>query len=504
MAVAATATAAPASRAHPSRWLAALVMIGAATMDLIDLTVVNVALPTIRADLGASGTELEWIVSAYMLSFAALLIVSGSFGDLLGRKRIFCAGIATFGLASLAAGLAQSPEALIAARVAQGAAAAAMIPQLLGTFRAMFSGEERGKAFGIYGAVLGFASALGLILGGALTDADLFGWGWRTIFLINIPVAAISLVAALRFVPETNDPDAGRPDIAGAALLAGAIVAIAYPLLEGHSLGWPAWAWGVLAAGVAGLVALGAVEGRRQRITCGRSAASPATGETLCVSPQHTRVAPLLRPRLFGIPAFSAGLVVQLAFSAGLQGFFLVFAVWIQAGMGFSPLAAGLTALAFSTGSFLLAPMAVPLAQRFGRMVLAVGGALMALGTLGVAIGASGVGTGSDPWPIVPGMVVAGVGLSLLIIPLVNVVLAAVPHGVAGGAGGVFSTAQQLGGALGVAVAGTVFFSQLESHSSTTAFEHTAPLLIGLFALAGALALVLPRTAVGEEEVAEL
>jgi MFS family permease len=229
-------------------------------------------------------------------------------------------------------------------------------------------------------------------------------------------------------------------------------------------------------------VALGAIEGRRQ----------------------HAGVAPLLRTPLFGLPAFSAGLVVQLAFSAGLQGFFLVFAVWIQAGMGFSPLAAGLTALAFSAGSFLLAPMAVPLAQRFGRMVLAVGGALMGLGTLGVAIGASGVGTGSDPWTIVPGMVVAGVGLSLLIIPLVNVVLAAVPHGVAGGAGGVFSTAQQLGGALGVALAGTVFFSQLESHSFTTAFERTAPLLIGLFALAGALALVLPRTAVSEEEVAEL
>jgi EmrB/QacA subfamily drug resistance transporter len=482
MAIAATAPTATSTRAHPARWLAAMVMIGAATMDLIDITVVNVALPSIRTDLGASGTQLEWVVSAYMLAFAALLIVSGSFGDLLGRKRIFCGGIAVFGLASLAAGLAQSPEALIAARVVQGAAAAAMIPQLLGTFRTMFAGPERGKAFGIYGATLGFASALGLILGGALTDADLFGWGWRTVFLINIPVAVVSLVAALRVVPETHDPEAGRPDVAGAALLAAAIVAIAYPLLEGRSLGWPAWAWLVLAAGVAGLVALGAVEGRRQ----------------------HAGVAPLLRTPLFRIPAFSAGLVIQLAFSAGLQGFFLVFAVWIQAGMGFSPLAAGLTALAFSVGSFLLAPMAVPLAQRFGRLVLAAGGVLMAAGTLGVLLGAEHVGSASNPWPVVPGLLVAGVGLSLLVIPLVNVVLAAVPHEAGGGAGGIFSTAQQLGGALGVALVGTLFFSQLEGGSFTSAFEHAAPLVIGLFAIAGALALILPRTAVGEEEVAEL
>src|SRR5919197_5356397 len=196
---------------YPRRWLAAAAMIGAATMDLIDITIVNVALPTIRSDLGASGTQLEWVVSAYMLAFAAALIVAGSFGDVLGRKRIFVAGVAAFGLASLAAGLAQSPGALIAARVVQGAAAASMIPQLLGTFRAMFSGEERGKAFGLYGAILGFASAFGLILGGALTQADLFGWGWRTVFLVNIPIALVALVAAVRVVPETRERSGVRP-----------------------------------------------------------------------------------------------------------------------------------------------------------------------------------------------------------------------------------------------------------------------------------------------------
>ena len=155
------------------------------------------------------------MVSAYMLAFAAVLITAGSFGDLLGRKRIFCCGIAAFGLASLAAGAAQDPGQLIAARVVQGAAAAAMVPQLLGTYRVIFDRAERGKAFGMYGAIIGFSSALGLIAGGALTDADILGLGWRAIFVINVPIAVAALVASARVVPETREPQAGRPDLGG-------------------------------------------------------------------------------------------------------------------------------------------------------------------------------------------------------------------------------------------------------------------------------------------------
>jgi MFS family permease len=414
-----------------------------------------------------------------MLAFAAMLITAGSFGDLLGRKRIFLGGIALFGLSSLCAGLAQTPDELIAARVMQGAAAAAMLPQVLATFREIFAKDERGQAFGMYGAILGFASAIGLVLSGALIDADLFGWGWRAIFFVNVPIAVVSFLATVRFVPETRDHAAGRPDLRGAALLTASIVAIAYPLLEGRGNGWPLWGWLLMGAGVLTLVRLGMREERRE----------------------HSRLAPLLRTRLFRIPAFTAGLTVQLAFSAGLQGFFVVFAIWLQTGMHFSPLGAGLTALAFSVGSFALAPVAVPLAQKHGRRVLACGGMLMALGVAGLVLGAGHVGTGSDPWPIIPGLVVAGAGLSLLIIPLVNVVLAAVPREAAGGASGLFSTAQQLGGAIGVAIVGTVFFSQLDSHSFTHALQNSVPIVGALFLVAAALSLVLPKTAVGEDEV---
>src|ERR1700744_2025056 len=226
-------------------------MMAAVLMDMIDVTIVNVALPTIRRDLGASATQLEWVVSAYMLAFAAVLITAGSLGDLFGRKRLFLAGIAVFGLASLGAGLSQSAAELIAARVVQGAAAAVMTPQLLATFRTMFTGRERGQAFGIYGAVLGMASAVGLILGGALTSADLFGWGWRSVFFVNIPIALASLAGSLRAMPGTRERSGGRIDISWAILLTGALVAVTYPLLEGRSLGWPAWCWLLLGARIA-------------------------------------------------------------------------------------------------------------------------------------------------------------------------------------------------------------------------------------------------------------
>jgi EmrB/QacA subfamily drug resistance transporter len=466
---------------YPRRWLAAIVMITGALMDLIDVTIVNVALPSIRRDLNASATQLEWVVSGYMLAFGAALIIAGNLGDLLGRKRVFLFGVGLFGLASLAAGLSPGGAELIAARVVQGAAAAAMAPQVLATFRTIFMGAERGKAFGVYGAMLGFASAIGLVLGGALTEANVFGWGWRTVFYVNVPVAAAALIAGARFVPETRDPAARRPNLPGAVLLAGSLVAIVYPLLEGRQLGWPTWVWPLIAAGLAGLAALGLLEARKS--------ARPA--------------APLLRANLFRIPAFAAGLGIQLAFFAGMQGFFLAFALWLQAGQHFSPLKAGLTAVAFSVGSFVAAPVAVPLAQRHGRRILASGALLMVAGIAGVAAAAGHVGVNGSPWPIVPGLAVAGAGLALLVIPLVNVVLAAVPAEVAGGASGLFSTAQQLGGALGVALLGTVFFGYLNGHTFQSALVHTAPYAMGAFALCGVLSLLLPRTAVSEEALTE-
>jgi EmrB/QacA subfamily drug resistance transporter len=462
---------APHASAYPRRWIAAAVMIVAALMDMIDATIVNVALPSIRSDLGASATQVEWIVSAYLLPFAALLLVAGRLGDLLGRRRLFLAGVVLFGAASAVCAVAGSPGVLIAARAAEGAAAALLTPQVLATFREIFSGEERGAAFGMYGAMAGFAAAIGVVAGGLLTD----GLGWRSIFYINVPVAALLVPAALALVPETRSRTARRPSVAGTAIMLGSLAAIVAPLLEGRRLGWPAWVFAVIALGLAGLFVLGRTDARR--------------------------AAPLVPTRLFKVPAFSAGVLVQALFSAAMEGFALCFALWLQAGQGYSPTHAGLTLLVFCAGSFLVVAPAVSLAPKVGRLVLCFGGVLMALGCAAVLYVAHHAATPVGTWPLVPGLLVAGAGLGFLVIPLVNVVLSAVGRDEAGEASGVFGTAQQFGGALGVAAAGTVFFAHVTGPSLTSAFTAAVPLVVGAYALCALLVLLLPNTAIMDAEV---
>ncbi|WP_406182059.1 MFS transporter [Streptomyces sp. NBC_01006] len=463
---------------YPRRWAAAVVMMVAALMDLLDATVVNVAIPSIGRDLHASQSALQWLVSAYLLGFAATLIVSGHLGDRYGRKALFLAGTAGFGLASLGCGLAQSPGQLIAARAVQGVMAALLMPQVLGSFRTLFQGKERGAVFGVYGAVGGFAAAVGLLLGGLLTDADLFGWGWRSIFLVNVPVAAAVCLAGAVLVPATRERGAGRPDLTGSLVLAAALSAIVLPLVQGEANGWPLWGWLCLAAGVLAVIGLGLLEAGR--------------GGTATV--------PLLPARAFRLPAFSVGLAVQLLFAVGMQGFFLVFAIWLQGGEGYTPMQAGVLTVAFSVGGFLTAPAADSLAVRFGRLVLAAGALLMAGGFAGVWYAVCAAGPAhTAAWPLVPGLLVAGAGLGFLVVPLVNVVLSAVPADIAGGASGIFSTAQQFGGALGAALIGSVFFGALADGSPTHALTTAMPWVCAGFLLSAMLCLALPRTAVSPE-----
>ncbi|MFE1232192.1 MFS transporter [Streptomyces sp. NPDC058745] len=444
---------------HPRRWAAAVVMMVAALMDLVDVTIVNVALPSIGHGLGASESALQWIVSAYLLGFAATLIVAGRLGDRYGRKALFLVGTAGFGLASLACGIAQTPGQLIAARAVQGVTAAVLMPQVLGSFHSLFQGKDRGKVFGMYGAVAGFASATGLLLGGVLTDADLFGLGWRSVFLVNVPIAVLTLAAAVVLVPATREHAAARPPVLGSLVLAAGLVAIVLPLVQGRGNGWPAWGWVLLGGGVLAVAGLG-VRGS------------------------------VLPGRTFRVPAFSYGLAVQLLFALGMQGFFLVFALWLQGGQGYAPLQAGVLMVAFSAGGFLTAPAADPLAVRLGRLVPAAGAVLMAAGYAWVWHAmdrAAPVHTGA--WPLVPGLVVAGAGLGLLVVPLVNIVLSAVPDELAGGASGVFSTAQQFGGALGAAVVGTAFFADLS-------LDAAMPWVIAAYGAAALLSLRLPARSV--------
>ena len=475
-AVPASGTAQP----YAKRWAVAAIMILAALMDMIDINSVNVGLPSMARDLQASGTQLQWVVSAYLLGFAGTLIIAGHLGDRYGRKRLFLVGVAAFAVASLASGLARSPEFLIGARAVQGVAAATLMPQVLASFRTLFQGGERAKAFGVYGAVTGLAAAVGILLGGALVDWDLFGWQWRTVFFINLPIALIVLAIGSRIIPADERAAGERPDVLGALALAAGLVAIVLPLSQGRDNGWPLWGWICMAAGVLAVAGVAMSEARR-------------------------RVAsPLLPAAVLKIPAVVAGLGVMLLFYAAMQGLMLAFAIWLQAGQGYTPFQAGLLTFAFAVGTILVAANAGTLATKYGRIVLVVGGIAMGAGTLLLRHAA----TGSAPnhtgaWPMVPGLLVMGIGLGFLVIPLVNVVLSAVPAQLAGSASGIFSTAQQFGGALGIPVLGSIFFGDA-AHGLTEAFTRTAPWAAAAFFAAAALCLALPRTAISPETAAEL
>ncbi|WP_405497188.1 MFS transporter [Streptomyces sp. NBC_00096] len=471
-----SATGASGAVPYPKRWAAAFVMILAALLDMIDGSIVNTALPSIGKGLGATPAELQWTVSAYMLGFAAALIIAGHLGDRYGRKELFMTGVVAFAAASLASALAGSAEVLVASRGVQGVAAAILMPQILASFRTMFDGEERGKVFALYGAIAGISTAVGVLLGGVLTDWNLFGWGWRTVFAVNLPLAALVLILGAKWIPGSRDRSfTGRIDLVGNAVLAAAMIAIVLPLVQGRSNGWPLWGWICLAAGVLTVIAIAVVESRR--------------------GIEH----PLLPTGLFRKPAFSAGLLIQLLFYGGMSGFMLVFTIWLQTGQGYTPAEAGLLMIAFSSGSILAAPAVDPLVAKLGRTVLIIGALVMAGGLFWVrqTVGDSAeFHTGA--WPLVPGLLLAGVGLIFLIIPLVNTTLSTVPAHLAGGASGILSTAQQFGGALGVAVIGNVFFSHADK-GLTGAITHAGPWATAAYLLCAVLCLALPRKAVGNQ-----
>ncbi|MEX2982686.1 MFS transporter [Streptomyces sp. C36] len=454
---------------YPRRWAAAAVLTVAFLMDLLDVTIVNVALPTIQRELDASPTQLEWISASYLLAFAVALITTARLGDVWGRKRIFLYAVALFGLASLWCSFADSPTELIVARVVQGLAAAGIAPQVMSTLQSTFEGRERATVFGLFGIVAGMAQALGLVVGGVLITANVGDLGWRTLFLVNVPVAALVIAFGAWLVPETKVPGGTRPNLLSAAVLTVGLVAVVFPLMEGRQYGWPVWCWLSLAAGVVAIVALALAEERGG----GR------------------RNAPLLPAGLFRDRSFSGGLAVLLLAFASYNGFLLVLTLWLQDGQGYSPLRAGLVTVSFCVGSLFTAVVAGRLTVRFGRGVVMAGCLLFAVGTLGVLVAARAAGGTVSSWSLVPGLVVLGAALNLIIPPLVTLFTSAVPPRHVGTASGIWSTTQQFGGSLGVAVMGSVFFSALDGgyrSAFTVIAAATATALVVCAILALALA----------------
>jgi EmrB/QacA subfamily drug resistance transporter len=424
-----------------SRGLATFVLIFASFMDLIDGTIVNVALPSIRDDLSASPAQLEWVVGAYLLSFAVLLVTGGRLGDIYGRRRVFVVGVAGFTLFSLAAALAPGAGLLVAARVGQGAFAAMMAPQLLSNIQTLYAPRERAGVFGVVGAVSGLAAVIGPLLGGWLVSADVAGLHWRSIFLINVPVGILIVAAALAFVPESTSDRPLRLDVPGVVLATAGLFLLTFPLIDGREQGWPWWIWAMFAAAALILAAFVANQVRRER----RDGSS------------------LLPMRLFANRGYSAGLVTQSVFQASMVGFFLVLTIYLQTGLGFSAIASGLTLVPFSVGAFVGTGVSVPLGVRLGKAVTFVGAALQGAAVVWVVQVVHARGALLSGWDLVPALAVGGIGLGLLVVPLVDIALATVEHTDAGAAAGAYGTFQQIGAAIGVAVVGVVFFGVVGS-----------------------------------------
>ena len=441
---AASTGAPPAIEVDPRRWVALVVVMIAGFMDLLDVTIVNVAVPSILRDLHAAYAQIEWIVAGYVLGFAAVLITGGRLGDIFGRRRLFLVGVAGFTAASALCGAATSPAMLIGARFLEGAMAGLMVPQILAIIHVTFPARERGKVFGVWGGVLGSASAAGLVVGGLLLRWNIDGSQWRPIFLVNVPVGLVALVAGWFVVRESRSPTAPRLDLLGMVLAMTGVLMLVYPLTEGRTLGWPTWTFAMMGAAAVVLALLVAYERRRSR----------------------TVGSPLVVLTLFGSRPFSAGIALWLVFWVASGGFFLTWTLYMQVGLGWTPLHAGLTAVTYAAGAAAGAGLSVQaLTPRFGRRVLMAGALLNAAGFAGYAWAASHYGPGIGSAQMTAPLVVSGFGFGLVVAPMVDAILTSVPTHDAGSGSGLLSTTQQAGMALGVALAGVLFFSVLASGS---------------------------------------
>jgi EmrB/QacA subfamily drug resistance transporter len=474
-----TPTQAAADAAPPAsrlRWAVLAIVLVAEVMDLVDGTIVNVAAPAIRHDLGGSASTLQWLGAAYILTFAVLLVTGARLGDLIGRRRLFMIGIVGFTGASILSALATSPGMLIATRAIQGAFGAVLIPQGFGMIKEVFPENEATKAFAAFGPVMGLSAVAAPIIGGALVDADLFGTGWRAIFLVNVPLGVLGLIGAQRVMPRTGGTRGTRLDPGGVLLITGASFALIYPLVQGRELGWPAWCFVMLAAGIAGFGAFGAYERRH------RSRA-------------------LIEPSLLRNRTFTSGLVVAVCFFAAMVGLNLVLSLFCQLGQGFSPLRTGLTLAPFAFGIALTAGASYPLAQKLGRVSMQIGFTVMAAGLALLALMVHNGGADVSSWTLVPGELLAGMGMGIALPPLFDFILAGVAGHEVGSASGVLNAVQQLGSALGIAILATIFFAYVDhGNSSVTAMTNTTLLSIVPLALATIAVFRLPHKA--REEVA--
>lgn len=460
-------------------WVGLAVVLTAEFMDLVDATIVTVALPSMAADLGMTPTQVQWTLAGYTLAMGAGLITGGRVGDLYGRRRVFLAGLAAGTLFAALAALAPNPGWLMVMRILTGVAAAFTVPLVIGMIRANFPDRYRPAALGVYGATLGLAAVVGPILGGALVDGDLWGLGWRAVFWVNVPIGLVALLVGWRTLAESRDPGSARLDVPGAVLATAATVLVLLPLVQGPELDWPAW---TVACLVAAPLVVAALVWRQRRVR--------ARGGD-----------PLIEPTLFTRRGFSAGVLVAVLFFGAIGSYFLLLVLYLQNGTGRTAWETGLVLLPYAIGSFITSALSVQLAARAGRALLVTGAASLAAAQVLLLVllnDTADLGYWALAWPLFLG----GLGLGLAAPPLIDIIISAVDEHRAGSAAGVLTTFSQIGNALGVAVLGTVFFATLDDAAGADvvtahadALSAALPWQIGAYVLAALLMFALPRRA---------
>lgn len=431
------------------RTFALVVLLCGAFMDILDTMIINIAIPSIQSGLQASSAAAQWTANAYILGLALFIITGGRLGDILGRKKMFMLGIAGFTIASVFSGLAATIDVLIFARAIQGIMAAMMVPQVLSYIQVLFAPQERAGALGAYGGISGFATVAGPLLAAFLIKMNLFQLGWRTIFLINIPIGVFLFIAAAIVLAESKSLNPLRVDIPGTLMAMAMLIMLLYPLIQGNSLGWPVWTYILMVASL--LVGILFIVYEKHRMKRNQS--------------------PLIALNLFQFKSFIGGVSVFTLFLIAMSGYFFVFTFYLQMGLHFTPLHAALAALPFS---FMVPAMAgfsvTKLAPRHGRKVVVLGLILCALGLAGVEFVMRGAGTSLSNWQLLPVLLIGGAGMGMVVAPLTDFSISQVPQQDAGSASGILNMMQQVGSSIGIAGLGTIFFNSMGS-SFTRACE---------------------------------
>ncbi|MEV5717266.1 MFS transporter [Amycolatopsis mediterranei] len=452
----------------PRRWKALAVSLTAGFMGLLDVSIVNVALPSMQSGLHASSGGIRWVVSGYALAFGLVLVTGGRLGDAFGRRNMFLGALAAFVLTSALAGAAPNETTLVLARLAQGVAAGMLTPQNTGLIQDLFRGAERGRAFGMFGAVVGISTAVGPILGGFIIAVFGAQDGWRWVFYVNVPIGVLAFVLALRLLPRSEKKQlkiSSEIDFVGIVLLAVAVLGVLLPVIDSDQGGLARMWWLFVVALVFGVAF---VRWEHSVVRRGRS--------------------PLLDTRLFtGTPGYAAGAAVGALYFCGFAGIWLVFAIYFQQGLGYSPLQSGLSVTPFALGSAVSAAVAGRLVPRFGRRLTVTGLGMVAAGLLAVALLAELVPPSASGWAFALPLVFAGVGGGMVISPNTTLTLECVPVRMAGVAGGALQTGQRIGTAIGTAVLASVFGMVLGHGypvALTVALSCAAVLTCGALALA--------------------